>query len=100
MVVSPHDPGADLDGYDDVVEIPFRTGMGYVRVQELGDTPHELPPLHAGYGGYRLRYHVRGADSGDATYLLQIWPESRRRPVSVKSTSQWSTARQAGAFTL
>lgn len=100
VVVSPHDPGADLDGHDDVIEISYRAATGYVRVRELGGNDHELPPLPAGYGGYRLRHHVRNADSGDAAYLLQIGPEARRGPLSLKSTSRWGTALQADAFTL
>ncbi|MDL4776433.1 hypothetical protein [Actinomadura xylanilytica] len=47
---------------------------------------HGLPPLHAGYGPYRLRHHLRTpADTGEGeACLLQIWPEVYRRPSVLK----------------
>jgi hypothetical protein len=101
-VVSPGDPGPDLDGYDDVVEVTYRSTTGRVAVTELGGVAHPLPPLHAGYGDHRLRYHVRGADAASRAdgskepvvhCLLQIWRASRTRPLILKTTSDWAAAR-------
>lgn len=87
VVVSADDPGAD-DGYDDIVEITYRSRTGRVTVTELAGAAYPLPPLHAGYGDHRLRYHVR-----DGGCLLQIWRAPRTRPAVVKATSEWASAR-------
>ncbi|WP_329520883.1 hypothetical protein [Spirillospora sp. NBC_01491] len=86
VVIAPNDPGAELDGYDDVVEVAYRAHTGHVRIEELGGARHGLPPLHAGYGPYRLRHHLRTpADTGEGeACLLQIWPEVYRRPSVLK----------------
>ncbi|MEV0201100.1 hypothetical protein [Nonomuraea sp. NPDC050691] len=51
-----------------------------------------LPPLPAGPGTYRIRYHVKGMDMEgtlDAVddHYLQIWPAPLEDPVTVKATS-------------
>ncbi|MFD0884728.1 hypothetical protein ACFQ08_09225 [Streptosporangium algeriense] len=96
VTVSDQDPGADLDGYEDVAEASFESPTG--RVFLLGwcmdfyeEKVARLPPLPAGPGTYRLRYHVRGMD--EERYLaddhyLQIWPAPRHAPAVLKSTSE------------
>nr|SBP01234.1 hypothetical protein BN4615_P10750 [Nonomuraea gerenzanensis] len=98
VAVSDHDPGADLDGFEDVVEISIKSESGEFELQEWGGgDSHALPALPAGPGWYRLRYHARGMD--DATddadlsdgpvdhYLLQIWPAEESLPQVVKHSS-------------
>ena len=64
----------------------------------LTETVRTLPPL-AGYGDYRLRYHVRDADAAHTSgkpadhCLLQIWPAPRARPVILQAASQWASSR-------
>ncbi|GIH28166.1 hypothetical protein Aph01nite_64760 [Acrocarpospora phusangensis] len=93
VAVADRDPGADLDGYEDIVEIGYESPSGRLSLQEWGGgRTHPLPPLPAGPGTYRLRYHIRGMDEenwvepGDH-YFLQIWPEPPRYPAVLKSTS-------------
>ncbi|MFI6798393.1 hypothetical protein [Streptosporangium canum] len=92
VAVADRDPGADLDGYEDIVEISYESPSGRVSLEEWEGREHSLPPLPAGPGAYRLRYHVRGMDEevvieiGDH-YFLQIWPEPPRDPTVLKSTS-------------
>jgi hypothetical protein len=96
--VTQHDPGADLDGYEDVVEISYSSRDGQAALMEFaGENAHDLPPLPAGAGDYRLRYHARGMDEGKAAdgdegpvdeYLLQIWPAAPTPAVTLKRTSQ------------
>jgi hypothetical protein len=102
VVVSPTDPGADVHGYEDVVELTYRSTTGYVTIKELGGAAHTLPPLPGGYGDHRLRFHVRDADTAHRTkasddpidhYLLQIWRAHRTRPVIAAATSEWASAR-------
>jgi hypothetical protein len=96
--IAPDDPGADLQGYQDVAEVSHRSPTGQLSIAVLTDTVRALPPL-AGSGDYRLRYHVRGADaahtSGDPAdqCLLQIWPAPRARPVVRQIVSQWGSSR-------
>ncbi|WP_067823584.1 hypothetical protein [Actinomadura kijaniata] len=99
VVVSPDDPGADQT-YQDIAELPHRATTGHTRLTALGDATYPLPPLPAGYGAYRLRYHVRGADAAPEVsdvpvdgYLLQIWPAPHRRPEIVRAGSRWATRR-------
>jgi hypothetical protein len=93
VAVAHRDPGADLDGYEDIVEIGFDSPSGRVSLEEWGGArAHTLPPLTAGPGTYRLRYHARGMDeeSYDTVtehYLLQIWPAPPDYPTVLKSTS-------------
>ncbi|WP_440063557.1 hypothetical protein [Streptosporangium sp. OZ121] len=96
VTVADHDPGADADGYEDIVEIGFESEAGQVSLHEWGGKLHELPELPAGPGWYRLRYHARNMDEAAEAdtssevidhYLLQIWPESESVPRVVKATS-------------
>ncbi|MGW7483694.1 hypothetical protein ACWGH8_34535 [Nonomuraea muscovyensis] len=98
VAVTDHDPGADTDGYEDIVEISFRSEIGRVWLCEwAGERVHELPELSSGPGWYRLRYHAVNMDTGAEVnssmdvvvdrYLLQIWPQSVSTPRVVKSTS-------------
>ncbi|GAA3100118.1 hypothetical protein [Streptosporangium carneum] len=93
VAVADRDPGADFDGYEDIVEISYESPSGRLSLEEWeGGRAHTLPRLPAGPGTYRLRYHARGMDeeeSLDATehYFLQIWPEPPCDPVVLKSTS-------------
>ncbi|SNT53595.1 hypothetical protein SAMN05216276_105661 [Streptosporangium subroseum] len=109
VAVADRDPGADLDGYEDIVEISYESPSGRLSLEEWGGgRAHTLPPLPAGPGTYRLRYHVRGMDEEVAIeigdhYFLQIWPEPPRDPTVLKSTSStfqyWlnsERSRQAG----
>ncbi|MEV4292500.1 hypothetical protein AB0K40_43925 [Nonomuraea bangladeshensis] len=93
VAVADRDPGADLDGYEDIVEISYESPSGRLSLQEWGGgRTHSLPPLPAGPGSYRLRYHIRGMDEEnrvdpDDHYFLQIWPEPPCYPTVLKSTS-------------
>ncbi|GAA2674246.1 hypothetical protein GCM10010412_055210 [Nonomuraea recticatena] len=94
VAVADRDPGSDLDSYEDIVEISYESPSGRLSLQEWGGgrRTHPLPPLPAGPGTYRLRYHVRGMDEEIAIeigdhYFLQIWPEPPRDPTVLKSTS-------------
>jgi hypothetical protein len=96
--ITPADPGADLEGYQDVAEISHRSTTGRLAISGLTQTVRTLPPL-PGYGDYRLRYHARDADAAHTAghpgdrYLLQIWPAPRTRPVIVQALSQWASSR-------
>ncbi|WP_271223116.1 hypothetical protein [Streptosporangium carneum] len=97
VTVADHDPGADTEGYEDIVEISFESEAGQVSLHECGGEKfHELPELPAGPGWYRLRYHAQDMDKAaeiDTSreiidrYLLQIWPQSESVPRVVKSAS-------------
>ncbi|MEV4063806.1 hypothetical protein [Nonomuraea dietziae] len=98
VTVADHDPGAGTDGYEDIVEISFRSEIGRVSLCEwAGERVHELPELPSGPGWYRLRYHAVNMDEGAEVnssmdvvvdrYLLQIWPQDASTPRVVKSTS-------------
>ncbi|WP_336211002.1 hypothetical protein [Nonomuraea sp. LPB2021202275-12-8] len=97
VVVADHDPGADREGFEDIVEISFESEAGQVSLHEWGQDVHELPPLPAGPGWYRLRYHARGmdeaTDGADLSngpidhYLLQIWPAEESLPHVLQSVS-------------
>jgi hypothetical protein len=99
--ISPAEPAADLKGYQDVAEVSHRSTTGRLAIAGLTETVRALPPL-AGYGDYRLRYHVRDADAAHAAgtsehpvgrYLLQVWPAPRRRPGILQAASQWASSR-------
>ncbi|MEU4830725.1 hypothetical protein [Streptosporangium sp. NPDC023615] len=97
VTVAGHDPGADTEGYEDIVEIDFESEAGQVSLHEWGGgNVHELPELPAGPGRYRLRYHARNMDEAAEAdtsseiidrYLLQIWPQDESLPRVVKSAS-------------
>jgi hypothetical protein len=99
--VSGEDPGADTDGYEDIVEISYWALSERLRIAEWGgEGDHALPELPSGPGWYRLRYHAVKMDEGagvnmsapeDAVvdrYLLQVWPQPESPPRVVKSTSR------------
>ncbi|MGI5493724.1 hypothetical protein [Microtetraspora malaysiensis] len=107
LVVADHDPGPDSEGYEDIVEVSFESPSGKVSLHEWGgEGVHEIPPLAAGPGWYRLRYHARGMDDAEDNvdtsdgpverYLMQIWPQAPSDPCVVKVTSDslryWLTA--------
>ncbi|GAA3521978.1 hypothetical protein FHR32_008629 [Streptosporangium album] len=97
VAVADRDPIADLEGYEDVAEISFESLTGRFSLVEWGDeATYHLPPLPAGPGTYRLRYHGRGmdeayeADTSDVAvdhYLLQIWPAPPHDSAVLKATS-------------
>jgi hypothetical protein len=99
VTVADCDPGSDLDGYEDVVEISYEFSSDLISLVEWGDEAiHHLPPLPAGPGTYRLRYHARGMDEANARdtsdvaidhYLLQIWPAPSYDPAVLKSRSSY-----------
>jgi hypothetical protein len=100
--VTPEDPGARLRDYEDVAEISHRSTTGRLRLAGLSRTLYTFPLL-SGYGDYRLRYHVRGADAAHSApgdtggpaghYLLQVWPAPRTGPVVLQAGSGWASAR-------
>ncbi|MEV0233474.1 hypothetical protein [Nonomuraea sp. NPDC050786] len=98
VTVADSDPGADTDGYEDIVEISFRSEIGRLWLCEwAGERVHDLPELPSGPGWYRLRYHAANMDEGAEVnssmdevidrYLLQIWPHDASTPRVIKSTS-------------
>ncbi|WP_433335425.1 hypothetical protein [Spirillospora sp. CA-294931] len=83
VTVAQRDPGARMDEYEDVFEVSLFSSTGLLTIDEWEPTRfHALPPLAAGRGTYRLRYHVRDYDElydcaspvPVGHYLLQIWP--------------------------
>ncbi|MFI6396152.1 hypothetical protein [Nonomuraea sp. NPDC050540] len=94
VTAADRDPGADLDGYEDVVEISFESPSGKVfLVGWLMDwddeKAHNLSPLLSGPGVYRLRYHIRGMDEERCSvddHYLQIWPAPQYDPAVLKTT--------------
>ncbi|WP_066361298.1 hypothetical protein [Herbidospora mongoliensis] len=90
LMVADQDPGPDLDGHEDIVEIDFDSPSGRVGLREWGEQPYPFVSLPAGPGIYRLRYHVLGMDE-EATedhYLLQIWPAKPGDSVVLKATTE------------
>ncbi|MGA3523486.1 hypothetical protein [Melissospora conviva] len=99
VTIDEADPGAELDAYEDVVEVPFEAVAAELKLFLFdGVAPHALPPLPAGPGAYRIRYHCRGMDEtrnpdlkyDDVVdeYLLQIWPAPAAPPATLKVTSR------------
>ncbi|MEU9837410.1 hypothetical protein AB0D67_38245 [Streptosporangium sp. NPDC048047] len=94
VTIADHDPGADLDGYEEIVEIDFTSATGEVSLigwcMDWDDTAmRRLPPLPAGPGIHRLRYHVCSTleeqpDFDGNQHYLQIWPTQPSPPVVVK----------------
>jgi hypothetical protein len=95
VTVADHDPGPDVTVYEDIVEISFVSASGHL---ELAGFSYDesvmcpLPPLPAGPGPYRIRYHVKGMDlegtqDAVADHHLQIWPAPLAEPVTVKATT-------------
>ncbi|WP_157594744.1 hypothetical protein [Streptosporangium amethystogenes] len=93
VAVAGRDPRAELEGYEDVVEITFESPSGRIVLLEWDwDEPktYGLPPLPAGPGPYRMRFHITGLDdhAGALDHYLQIWPEPSREPAVLKTTSR------------
>jgi hypothetical protein len=96
VTIADRDPGADLTGYEEIAEISYASASGQVALvgfnyDNLPMSP--LPPLPAGPGTYRIRYHVKGMDTegtGDATddHYLQIWPSPLEEPAVIKATPE------------
>jgi hypothetical protein len=63
VTAADQDPGADLESYEDIVEISFESPSGLVSLYEWGRGVHGIPPLSAGPGTYRFRYHAYGMDT-------------------------------------
>ena len=74
VLISPGTP-APARSYSSITEVSCRFQTGYVVLREIGGRVLDLPPLPAGHGDYRLRFHV-----GEAGCLLQIWPQPRGKP--------------------
>jgi hypothetical protein len=96
VAVADRDPGADLDGYEDIVEISFESPSGEVLLVGWHTDwdekkAHSLPPLPAGSGTYRLRYHTQGDKESCSIddHYLQIWPAPQHDPAVLKTTSQF-----------
>ena len=97
VVVAETDPGPDLDGYEDIVEIDFQALSASIAIEEWeADNVTELGELPAGPGNYRLRYHAVGMDEAPVTYspdlitaryLIQLWPTEPSGPTVVRKVS-------------
>jgi hypothetical protein len=74
VLISPRPPEPDRS-YASITEVSCRFHTGYVALREIGGRVLDLPPLPAGHGDYRLRFHA-----GQAGCLLQIWPQPRGKP--------------------
>ncbi|MEU6035543.1 hypothetical protein ABZ801_09025 [Actinomadura sp. NPDC047616] len=74
VLISPADPGPDRS-YPRIAELSCRFHTGYVTLHELAGRALDLPPLPAGHGDYRLRFHSAGTRG-----LLQIWNRPRTGP--------------------
>ncbi|MEU1200415.1 hypothetical protein ABZ446_29930 [Streptomyces sp. NPDC005813] len=89
------EPPLDDDGWEDVVEVSFRTASDDTLLIEWGGEGWDLGlPT----GTYRVRYHCRGMDEAHDTvrsedepvldeYLLQFWPGPQERDRILKETS-------------
>ena len=101
--VTDTDPGPELHSHQDAVELSVYLPNGAPILEEWGGgSPHDLPPLPAGPGWYRLRYHARDADVGLEvetleedqgpvdSYLLQIWPEAHSEARILRAESDFA----------
>ncbi|WP_329426969.1 hypothetical protein OG339_42695 [Streptosporangium sp. NBC_01495] len=99
VTVADRDPGADLIGYEDIVEISFGSVSGRLEITGFTFDEHvmlPLPPLPAGPGTYRIRYHVKGMDAEGTVedtenaaddHYLQVWPAPFEDPIVVKTAT-------------
>ncbi len=106
--VAAADPGAQLERYEDVVEIDFVPTEDELHLVEwAGEDSHPLGALPKGPGNHRLRYHARGMDAGHDLdtadehedeivdeYLVQVWPARPSMPATLKLTSAYARACQ------
>lgn len=74
VTISPTPPEPDRS-YDRIVELSCRFGTGHAVLHELAGRNLPLPPLPAGHGDYRLRFHTK-----PSRCLLQIWNQPRAKP--------------------
>jgi hypothetical protein len=74
VLISPAAPAPDRS-YASITEVSCRFQTGYVELREIGGRVLDLPPLPAGHGDYRLRFHA-----GEDSCLLQIWPQPAGKP--------------------
>ncbi|MER5325706.1 hypothetical protein [Streptosporangium roseum] len=96
VTVANRDPGADLDCYEDIMEISFESPSGEVFLAGWlmdwdDEKAHNLSPLLSGPGVYRLRYHVRGMDEERCwvdDHYLQMWPAPQHDSAVLKTTSE------------
>ncbi|WP_406641219.1 hypothetical protein [Amycolatopsis sp. WGS_07] len=75
VVLAPSDPGPD-QSYAQFAELSCRFHSGHVVLRELAGRTLPLPPLPAGHGDYRLRFHT-----AEAGCLLQLWGQPRGGPL-------------------
>ena len=74
VTISPTPPEPDRS-YDRIVELSCRFGTGHAVLHELAGRKLPLPPLPAGHGDYRLRFHTKPSGC-----LVQIWNQPRTKP--------------------
>ena len=74
VLICPRAPAPDRS-YESINEVSCRFQTGHIVLREIGGRILDVPPLPAGHGDYRLRFH-----SGEAGCLLQIWPQPRGKP--------------------
>jgi hypothetical protein len=97
--------------YEDVVEASYTTTNGHLAITDwCRREVFLLPPLPAGPGSYRVRYHARDLDDGPdpadasphapAACLVQLWPAPPRPAADLKITSEtakfWHPRRGSG----
>ncbi|QKW32861.1 hypothetical protein HUT06_01425 [Actinomadura sp. NAK00032] len=74
VTISPTPP-EPAPAYDRIAELSCRFHTGRAVLRELAGRELPLPPLPAGHGDYRLRFHAKPSGC-----LLQIWNQPRTRP--------------------
>ncbi|MBT2212426.1 hypothetical protein [Actinomadura sp. NEAU-AAG7] len=98
VVTEEGDPGCQESSWVDIVEVSFLSLSGTLHISEWGGgKAHDLPPLAAGPGTYRLRYCASGP-SGDPmepsdTFIMQFWPQPPAPSTVVKAGSPNTAAR-------
>jgi hypothetical protein len=81
VVISAQDPEPDRS-YQRIVELSCRFHSGHIVLRELAGRELPLPPLPAGHGDYRLRFHQSSSGC-----LLQIWNRPRTKPLVYSPTT-------------